>query len=305
MVVAKGFAPVNDLETYRLIKKIRPIFEEVLGDRCPGGVFEQQAFTFHDKKRFYEWTSSRSLSEAVFSVDFPRVAAPVELDHYTTFSAFKAIVQSSALYLFPLKKRLHEGEYSTFVVDHKLSGYEAVQESGRPLYEELVEDLFYASFVEVTHPLAERMWEDFGDRGKGVRIRLRVTPHCADLRKVAYQGDDATTLKKIADKLWSQLELVYTPWTISRICAFYLTFGFQHENEVRLLAKRHVGSADRTILFNQFRVWPIPIASSMSGASDPVCSIEMIGITPGGRARPESVRDILEGSPFHSIPMIL
>ena len=56
---------------------------------------------------------------------------------------------------------------------------------------------------------------------------------------MGYQTGSPTALKRINDALLAQEGLIYTPWTISRICAFYLPIGYREEHEVRLDTERH------------------------------------------------------------------
>lgn len=287
------------------IKNVESIFASVLGTNIPKTVFDNQEITFSDDgKRMYEHTSSCKLAEAVLAADFPRNTSSVYLDHFTSLQGFRGIIQSGSLFLTSLTKRLHEDEFTTFMTEHGLGGYsDNDPDTGRPIFEELSNDLFYCSMTEPNNPDEKELWETFADNSKGVRLRLRVTPKAADMRQVGYQGNGPTALKQINDKLNAQEQLTYTPWTISRICAFYLTFGYRHEREIRIMIKRHQGGPDHTRSHNGFSVWPVPLAAPGSSTGDNWCEIELIEVTTGRNCNASAVQTALNGSPYSSVPI--
>lgn len=295
----------SPLDQVKRIQAARDIFQSVLGSALPSQIFDSQRVTFsEDGRRMYEYTSSRDLAEAVFQADFPRFTAAIELNHFASFHGFQGIVRAGSLFLTSLTKRLHEDEFTTFMKEHGLDGYkEADPDTGRPIYETLSKDIFYCSMTEPNNPDENELWDVFADRGKGVRLHLRVTPKAADLRKMAYKGTSPTALKQINDKLLAQEQLTYTPWTLSRICAFYLTPGYGNEREIRLMIKRHHGGPDPTRSHNGFDVWPVPLAALGSTTGDNWCEIELLDVTAGSRCLVSSVQSVLAGTAYQAAPI--
>lgn len=134
-----------------------------------------------------------------------------------------------------------------------------------------------------------------------MKIRFRMTPKAADLREMAYKGQKLTALKKINDALMAREGLVYTPWTVSRICAFYLTLGYSNEHEVRLIVKRHEGGLDRRQDCSVHKVWPIPIAPLGCSTGDEFCKVELVDVTAGAGSSSARVRSVLENTPFSGV----
>lgn len=186
----------------------------------------------------------------------------------------------------------------------KLDGYwDQDQETQKPIYEALSKDLFYCSFVEPGGPNESELWESFAELERGVRLRLRVTPKPPiDLRKVAYQHMQSLALKTINDKLLAQEKLIFNPWTISRICAFFLTFGFRHEREVRLMIKRQEGGPDDAKNFNGIEVWPVPLAGKGQSTGYGWCEIELLEVTAGTRCSLQRVKDVLASTGYGAVP---
>lgn len=288
------------------LKAAHTIFRSVLGDATPDKAFEDRAFTIsEDGKRLFEHTGNVSVvAEAVLGTDFPREVGPIELYHYTTFSALQAIATSEQLHLYPIAKRLHEDEFATFALEHDLKGYFEENGCGQKVLEELSNDLFYISLTKPGNPDEASLWNDFADRGRGVRLLLRVTPKApTDLRQIGYQTSNPTALKRINAALLSEGGLIYIPWMLSRICAFYLPLGYREEREVRLMVKRYEGGPDRAITSGNNEVWPIALAHPRATTGDPWCEIEMVEITAGPRCSKNAVRTALASSVFSAVPV--
>lgn len=282
------------------------IFRLVLGDATPDSAFRVRAFTISvDGNWLYEYTGNGLVvAEAVLGADFPREKGPIELHHYAALSTLQAIVTSKQIHLYPITKRIHENEFSTFAHEHDLKGYFEQNDRGKALFEELSNDLFYTSLTKLGNPDEDRLWNDFADQERGVRIQLRVTPKApADLRQMAYQTGNSTALKRINESLLSEEGMIYIPWTLSRICAFYLPRGYQSEREVRLMVKRHVGGLDKTITSGNYKVWPIALAQPGATTDDPCCEIEMVEVAAGRSCSKETVQSILASSVFSAVPV--
>jgi len=288
------------------VKAAHRIFRSVLGTATPDNVFDDKAVTIsEDGKRLYEHTGNRRvLAEAVLGVDFPREAGPIELDHYTSLASLKAIATSAQLHLYPVAKRLQDDEFATFAREHDLQGYFDDNGCGEKVLEELSKDLFYISLAKPGNPNEADLWSVFANDGRGVRLRLRLTPKApADLRGMVYSTGSPTALKRINDALLAQEGLIYTPWTISRICAFYLPIGYRDEHEVRLMVKRHECGPDPTIKSGPWDVWPIALASPGTMTGDQWCEMELVEVTAGARCSATAVQNALAGTIFSAVPV--
>jgi hypothetical protein len=254
-----------------------------------------------DGKRIYEVSHRTDLAEAIFNEDFPRFLEPVELDHYTTLASLEGIARTGQLHLSSITRWLENGEFTTFANEHDLSGYTEPRQP-KPLYQELAEDLFFGSF---TSPGRDdpQMWEEFAHRARGVRIRFCVNPLRADLRKVGYSEGQQTAFSKINSILKREQELVYTPWGISRICAFYLGSGYKYESEARLLIKRYPGGPDNSLDGRLGRVWPIEVVEGGARSQDLFCNLELLSVTRAPRASKDAVQSILSSTRFSSVPI--
>lgn len=289
---------------FQKVQAAEQIFRSVLGSATPDAVFDDRAITIsEDGRRLYEHTGNgHLLAEAVLGVDFPREAGPIELDHYTSLDGLKAISASAQLHLHPVAKRLHEDEFSTFAREHGFEGYFDDNGRGKKILEELSEDLFYISLATPGNPNEADLWKVFAEDGRGVRLRLRLTPRApADLRRIGYQTGKPTALKSINDALLVRAGLIYIPWTVSRICAFYLPIGYREEHEVRLMVKRHVGGPDHTIKGGGWDVWPIALAPPGAMTGDEWCEIELIEVAVGGRCAPAAAKNALANTIFSGI----
>jgi len=286
------------------IKVAYGIFQTVLNGAVPHEVFNEKKLTFsQDGKRLYEFTSNgKLLAEAVLGIDFPRIVDKVELVHYTPIHGLKGIVAKEALYLQPVARNLPDDEFTAFAVNHELDGYFTQGKTGKQVYEELSNDLFYLSLTQTNHTKEEVMWRDFAGGGTGVRLRLCITPMAgSELRRVGYQSGTPTAFKRINEELRRQLQLFYVPWGVSRICAFYILNKFYDEQEVRLLIKRHPDGQDLTTLNGSTRVWPVELGTASGPTSDLRCGIQLIGVEVGPRCSIETVQSVLDGSRYAGV----
>ncbi len=120
-------------------------------------------------------------------------------------------------------------------------------------------------------------------------MRPQTTDRSLDhlLRPVQYKTGEGTLLKQLKDTLTAQEDVVFVPWTFSRIVAFYLSLGYKDEQEVRLLIKRYPDGINRAQRGGAHWYWPIPIS-----AMDEFSKI----------AR-SAVEHVLAGTPFASVPI--
>ncbi|WP_203077307.1 hypothetical protein [Falsiroseomonas ponticola] len=207
-----------------------------------------------------EFSTYDGLSRAILDFDMPETRATTILDHYTTGTGFKGIMSSGQLWLSPITLRLNQGELDTFALEHGLQGYVDAKGSHKPALAQAAADLFYLSFTQ-PQP-SEHLWDVFGERGNGYRLRFAVTPGSAgQLRAIRYHGQ-TTLLRKVNDALASAGLPRFILKQISRVGAFYLPLMLQPENETRLLAKRFPGGNAPTISVGSHDVWPITIGSA-------------------------------------------
>ena len=228
-------------------------------------------------------------SNAVLDCMFPKEKTPAELLHYTKMDGLRGIAASGELRLYPILKRISEGELDAFAITHRLDGY--FKGPGGPYYVDLSEDLFYVSLARVGAANEPYMWNVFAEQGTGVRLKLRLTPKQADLRGIQYAQASRTLLNRINDALTWEKQPPFVPWTISRIGGFYLPSNLNVEDEVRLMMKRHKGGANPTQSDGQYDYWPVPI-----GVQNPVCMIEVTGIECGPNANRASVAVAIAGT---------
>ncbi|RVJ46123.1 hypothetical protein [Sinorhizobium meliloti] len=214
-------------------KAIADVFRTVLAQH--GIVVAIGPMDFHlSEKIITELTSKPAgLSEKVLDHMFPKEPVPSTVYHYTGLAGFQGIVSSAELWLYPVRNRLGQGgELEAFALAHGLNGY-LDKTKGEEFYKSLSDDLFYASLTRVPPKDPMVMWGAFA-QGTGVRLEFQVTPkRGAELRPIYYEPIGPTLpmtfLKEINDALKAMGEPPFTPWTISRICAFYLNSAFQQK----------------------------------------------------------------------------
>ena len=222
------------------------------------------------------------LTCAILDHDIPSLNGTTTLDHYTDGAGFRGIMKSGELRLSSLARRSNQGELDTFAWEHGLDGY--VEQNGpvKPPLKEAASNLFYASFT--AQPPDDDLWDGFGDRGNGYRLRFEVTPEGAgNLREIRYHGK-ATLLRQVNDALVAAGLPRFILKGVSRIGAFYLPATWQNESETRLLAKRFRCCDAPVVETPQGEYWPIPI-----GRANPIAQLNLIEV--GVRnLRPEIVR---------------
>ena len=266
-------------------KILDPILSQV-GIRQTFDIWEMQ---IRDQVIVENTGNKNRFSNAVLDYMFPKERTPAELLHYTKMDGLRGIAASGELRLYPILKRIDQGELDVFAITHRLDGY--LRGPGKPYYIDLSEDLFYVSLARPGAANEPYMWNIFGEQGRGVRLRLRLMPQQADLRGIQYARESRTLLNQINDALAQEGQPPFVPWTISRIGGFYLPSNLNTEDEVRLMIKRHKDGADVTRSDGQYDYWPIPI-----GAQNAICMIELTGIECGPNANRASVAAAIAGT---------
>jgi hypothetical protein len=278
-------------------RKVAKIFRRILAPHGLESSIDENKL--HIKPNVITETSANKLlSTALLDHMFPLQNAPCELYHYTSITAFRRIIASQQLWLFALRKRVDQGEISTFARKHSLKGY-LTSSGGKRYFKELSDDIFYTSFADPILSHTNMLWAIFGDNGKGVRLKFNLVPGIADLRPVQYDSPNSTLLRELNDALSTEGFAPFMPWTISRIGAFYLPSSLKYEGEVRLMLKRYAGGPDDARPYNGYEYWPVPI-----GKPNEICQIDLTEITGGSSCDKVQLTQIIQSSPFANVPII-
>lgn len=183
----------------------------------------------------------------LFDLIFPRLSSGIYY-HYLTFEAFEKVVEHECLRFFSTKKLTSEGEFNPLCKDLGLDGYWRLDEDGKEAGEHtnLMDDLFYKSFVDCPDTNAARLWTTFAGGGTGVRIEVEITvnPAYPDFRRVSYQGSHSVSILKDLLDAFRSLDRHFIPFGISRMPAYHQIKDYAYQNECRLIAKRHPGAHD-------------------------------------------------------------
>jgi hypothetical protein len=279
-----------------------PIFDWIEDRKTAGqvirGVLHRHGLdpTFDDeqlhvrKDYIAEPSWSNIISDAILGRMFPRLPGPVELLHYTSAEGLAGIARSGELRLFPVRRRINQGEIDTFARSHRLEGY-LRSADGEPYFKELSDDLFYTSFTDETTKNELDMWSVFGKGETGARLRVRLTPTKAELRTVLYEPSARTLLNEMNDALADVGMAAFLPWTISRIGAFYLPSTLFVESEARLLVKRHKSIKLPTVRNNEGEYLPIRLAEE-----NEFCRIDVPEVILGRNADKQALTAALDGT---------
>jgi hypothetical protein len=199
---------------------VEAILDPILSNSGIRGAFDAREIHISDQVIVENTGNKNRFSSAILDCMFPKENAPAELLHYTKMGGLRGIAASGELRLYPILKRIGQGELDAFAITHKLDGY--LRGPGRPYYVDLSQDLFYVSLARPGAANEPYMWNVFAEQGKGVRLKLRLTPQQADLRGIQYAQASRTLLNRINDALTWEKQPPFLPWTISRIGGFYL-----------------------------------------------------------------------------------
>jgi hypothetical protein len=236
------------------------IFTGSIGEKMTDSEFQPQlGKVFEQATRGYSWATSLDfnrltsgpsairerwdgkglLSDALWDVCFPTMPAGVYA-HHTSLPEFSMVVASREILLRPVSNQLGTGEMTTFAKQFNFDGYLHQDADGSRLIDSLAKDLFALS-LNSSEPGSVH-WQRFGP----VSMLLDVRPvlRRADLRRVAYQDPAFVThpLNVLDEISQSNFGKRFNAWQTSRMGAFYLSFLFEDEAEVRLLIKREEGA---------------------------------------------------------------
>ena len=183
----------------------------------------------------------------VFDLVFPKHSSGIYY-HYLTFEAFEKVAEHGCLRFFSTKKLSSEGEFIPLCQDLSLDGYWRLDKDGQEAGEHanLMDDLFYKSFVSCPETNAATLWDTFAGGGTGVRIAVRIEVHSdyPDFRRVSYQDSAAVDVLKDLLESFRTLGRHFVPFGISRMPAYHQLEKYAYQNECRLIAKRHPGAHD-------------------------------------------------------------
>lgn len=238
------------------------------------------------------------ISEAILNHHFPRISDALELAHFTSFDACFGILNSNALHLCSILKRINEQEFQPFSQAHGLDGYLATS-NGEPYYQTLMRDLFYTSFTERDPKDEAYMWNIFAKGGTGAKLifRVKVNQRRSELRPILYHSSSSsptTLIKTLSDRILNECGRHFIPRGISRIGAFYLPLGLglENEDETRLLIKAWDYGPARDLVIGSDANAYIPLA--LGDSKNQFCDLELLEIQAGPKADNVKLQNILE-----------
>jgi hypothetical protein len=229
-------------------------------------------------KSIIEHSSYSAITDTIVGADMPEIVGPTTLDHYTGGTGFRGITGSRELWLTPVLRRLHEGELGPFAIEHGLDGYVDANGVATSLMREAATDLCYASLTAA--PPDDHLWETFGERGSGYRLRFEITQGAAGrLRAIRYQSGKIL-LKRVNDDLVAHGLPRFVLKGVSRLGAYHLPLVLSSEKETRLLAKRFAVGDDPVVATPSGEHWPVPIGTSNDTADVTLAQIGVRGRDP-------------------------
>lgn len=188
-------------------------------------------------------TLDKKLSHLIFDYYYPK-ATETEYAHYTSVDALRSILEQKKIRLTSTIKRLKDNEFKLFYSDHKLKGYEKI-ENDSSYDEQLMADLFYISLTENQNEIWDDtrfLWDNFGNSGQGVKLIFDIETNHPDFRKVFYQGDETKSenslLHSIAKMIDEKYQQVFVYAGVSKMGSFYIDDRFNKEIETRFLIKK-------------------------------------------------------------------
>jgi hypothetical protein len=284
-------------ETIRRRRTAAGIIEKALADAGHQTTVDPNILIVRPS-RVFEITGNKGvLSNQICDLMYPH--QPVgEFFHYSGMKGFKGIIGHGALRLTHLTKRMFGGgEILTHALQHGWDGY-------RDYADTLAKDIFYTSFTPTDSTNEREMWRDFGDRGRGVRLRLRVEidrarPQRGELRAIKYLAGEKTLLNRINDDLAAAGLPAFLPWKASKIGAFGLPGALHRESEVRLLLKYYQGAADLRKKDGTREYWEVPI-----NQDNDIAQVTLLAVEAGPDAVLDVVREAAEASPLAKIQVV-
>ena len=246
-----------------------------------------------------------ALADRICELLFPKAPSGIYY-HFTNFDSFCGILASRNLRLYNLQKRFSEGEFRLFCEDHGLDGYLAHSQTnpGRLVYQELMDDLFYGSFVNHEQKDSNQLWENFGDHHHGIRFAFRINADMhPDFRKIAYQANNELPLFHELQGAFAKNGQKFVVGGLSRFPAYYVCSGYRGESEWRLLVKKQLGESGF-----QFAVHPEGaghvkfIECTFDGTTCPQFQLRLVDVTAGRFCDINAVRNQVGAT--HLLPAV-
>lgn len=196
-----------------------------------------------------QWRDA-DLSADLFDALFPSLE-PDFYYNYLTIESFEALATHKSLRFFSTSKASSEGEFKPLCKELGLDGYWRLDEDGNEtgIHGELMDDLFYKSFVSCPKTKDGKLWHTFANKGTGVRIKvhIKVAQEYQNFRRIAYQGSKAFMVLSSLRKSFSALGYKLTNTGLSRMPAYYQLKDFAYQNECRLIAQRFRNSSESAL----------------------------------------------------------
>jgi hypothetical protein len=226
------------------------------------------------------------LANQLFDLVFPKLSSGMYY-HYMTMDAFEKVVEHGCLRFFSTKKMSSEGEFIPLCQDLGLDGYWRIDEDGSEVGEHanLMDDLFYKSFVSCPDTNTGRLWETFAGNGTGARIAVQIDVHpdYTDFRRVSYQDSKSIEILKDLLDTFRAIEMNFAPFGISRMPAYHQLRDYAYQNECRLIAKR-IPEARDSFPFQVVRDEGQQCNYIDCSLESPTCSafqLKLVGVTGG------------------------
>lgn len=196
-----------------------------------------------------QWRDA-DLSSDLFDALFPSLESG-NYYHYQTIKSFEDLATHKSLRFFSTSKASSEGEFKPLCKELGLDGFWRLDEDGNEqgIHGELMDNLFYKSFVSCPKTNAERLWDVFAKEGTGVRIKVQINAPQGypDFRRLAYQGSKAFEVLSSLRKSFGALGYNLTNEGLCRMPAYYQLEDFAYQNECRLVAKRFCNSGESAL----------------------------------------------------------
>lgn len=277
---------------------VPPIMQAIQDKRTAAEIFESHglAMPFDASELVltgvgvYEPSYSREVSNQVLDGMFPREGA-LEAWHFTTQSTLQEILRCGELWLASITKRLDEGEYEVFAREH---GFASANDTTQRT--DLARNYFYTSFSPIGSGAEDRHWQIFG-RGEGVRLRFKLSPQTAELRRIVYHQDsNPSILASLNKELSTRIGRVFTPWSVARVSAFRLPEDLSYEDEIRLLVGNPPEQGRPVIDGHEYFRLPIDTMNEW-------CNVHLREIACDRSVDRAAVEDLVQHSTFKNVPV--
>ena len=188
-------------------------------------------------------------------------------------------VDTSIFRLYNISKRFTEGEIVTSCQNHGLAGYLNIVD-GEPYYKSLLmKNIYYSSLTDtnLTENQESYFWRTFASFD-GVRLKLNIKASNPNFRKMVYENtkdQPIALLHDLVQKIRDEHKREFVICGISKLCAFYLSKGFDVENEYRVLFRNWADENVKLQSDNGFSYVETPLSSvSLAGYEIDVIEVQ-------------------------------